>query len=90
MPLALWRQWRQNGAMTSIQIKGVPERTHAVLRQRAAAAHQSLQEYLLQHLIEEADRPTLDEVIDAASNRSGGSVSFDEINAIIRPDRDSH
>lgn len=76
--------------MTSIQIKGVPERTHAVLRQRAAAAHQSLQEYLLQHLIEEADRPTLDEVIDAASNRSGGSVSFDEINAIIRADRDSH
>jgi plasmid stability protein len=90
MLLALWRQWRQNGAMTSIQIKGVPERTHAVLRQRAAAAHQSLQEYLLQHLVEEADRPTLDEVIDAASNRSGGSVSFDEINAIIRADRDSH
>jgi hypothetical protein len=89
MLLALWRQWRQNGAITSIQIKGVPERTHAVLRQRAAAAHQSLQEYLLQHLIEEADRPTLDEVIDAASNRSGGSVSFDEINAIIRADRDS-
>jgi len=28
--------------MTSIQIKDVPERTHAVLRQRAAAAHQSL------------------------------------------------
>ena len=70
--------------------QGVPERTHAVLRQRAAAAHQSLQEYLLQHLIEEADRPTLDEVLDAASNRSGGSVSFDEINAIIRADRDSH
>jgi antitoxin FitA len=90
MLLALWRQWRQNGAMTSIQIKGVPERTHAVLRQRAAAAHQSLQEYLLKHLIEEAARPTLDEVIDAASNRSGGSVSFDEINAIIRADRDSH
>jgi hypothetical protein len=76
--------------MTSIQIKGVPERTHAVLRQRAAAAHQSLQEYLLQHLIEEADRPTLDEVLDAASNRSGGSISFDEINAIISADRDSH
>jgi plasmid stability protein len=90
MVLELWRQWRQNGAMTSIQIKGVPERTHAVLRQRAAAAHQSLQEYLLQHLIEEADRPTLDEVLDAASNRSGGSVSFDEINVIIRADRDSH
>jgi len=29
-----------------VQIKDVPEQTHAVLRQRAAAAHQSLQEYL--------------------------------------------
>jgi hypothetical protein len=58
----------QNGvAMTSIQIKGVPERTHAVLRKRATAAHQSLQEYLLQHLIEEADRPTLDEVLERAA-----------------------
>ncbi len=76
--------------MTSIQIKGVPERTHAVLRKRAAAAHQSLQEYLLQRLIEEADRPTLDEVLDSAGSRTGGSVSFDEINAVIRGDRDSH
>jgi len=32
--------------MPSVQIKDVPEQTHAVLRQRAAAAHQSLQEYL--------------------------------------------
>jgi antitoxin FitA len=76
--------------MTSILIRGVPERTHAILRQRATAAHQSLQEYLLQHLIEEADRPTLDEVLGAAGSRSGGSVSVNEVNAIIREDRDSH
>jgi plasmid stability protein len=76
--------------MSTILIRGVPERTHAILRQRAAAAHQSLQEYLLQHLIEEADRPTLDEVLDAAGSRSGGSVSVDEVNSIIRADRDSH
>jgi antitoxin FitA len=76
--------------MTSIQIKGVPERTHAVLRKRAAAAHQSLQEYLLQRLIEEANRPTFDEILDAADSRSGSSVSVDEIDAIIRADRDSH
>jgi antitoxin FitA len=76
--------------MTSIQIKGVPERTHSVLRRRSAAAHQSLQEYLLQLLIKEADQPTLDEVLDSAGSRTGGSVSFDEINAIIRADRESH
>jgi antitoxin FitA len=77
-------------AMTSIQIKGVPERTHSVLRQRAASAHQSLQEYLLQLLIQEADQATLDEVLDAASRRSGGSFTYDDINEILRADRDSH
>jgi hypothetical protein len=76
--------------MRSITIRGVPERTHEVLLKRAAAAHQSLQEYLLQLLIEEADRPTLEEVLEKAGSRYGGSVIFDEINAIIRADRDSH
>jgi predicted nucleic acid-binding protein len=45
-----------------------------VLRQRAAAAHQSLQEYLRARLIEEADQPTLEEILDRAGGRSGGSV----------------
>ena len=44
--------------MPSVQIKDVPEQTHAVLRQRAAAAHQSLQEYLRARLIEkQASQP---------------------------------
>jgi len=73
--------------MRSITIKRVPELTHAVLRKRATAAHQSLQAYLLQHLIEEADRPTLDEVLDGAGTRFGGSISFDEVNTVIRTDR---
>jgi antitoxin FitA len=49
-----------------------------------------LQEYLLQRLIAEADRPTLDEVLDAAASRAGESVSVDEVNAMIRADRESH
>ncbi len=73
--------------MPSVQIKDVPERTHAVLRQRAAAAHQSLQEYLRTRLIEEADQPTLDEVLDRAAGRSGGSVPLREAVAAIRDDR---
>ena len=60
--------------MPSVQIKDVPDETHAVLRQRAAAAHQSLQEYLRARLIEDASRPTLDEVLDRAAGRSGGTV----------------
>jgi plasmid stability protein len=75
--------------MVSIQIKNVPERTHTVLRQRAAAAHQSLQEYLLERLIEEAEHPSLDEILDRAGGRAGGSVSLSEAAAHIRADRDS-
>lgn len=73
--------------MPSIQIKGVPEETHAVLRQRAAAAHQSLQEYLLTRLVEVASRPTLDEVLGAAGSRAGGSVSLAEAATLLRMDR---
>ena len=83
----LWRQKRHNGAMPSIQIKDVPEGTHAVLRQRAATAHQSLQEYLLTRLIDEASRPTLAEVLDEASARAGGSVTLADAVDVVRADR---
>lgn len=74
--------------MPSVQIKDVPEQTHAVLRQRAAAAHQSLQEYLRARLIEDASEPTLDEVLDRAGGRSGGSVPMKTVVATLRADRD--
>lgn len=80
--------WRQNGAMPSVQIKDVPPETHATLVRRAAAAHQSLQEYLRSRLIEEASRPTLEEVLDRAGRRRGGHVSFSKAADLIRHDRD--
>lgn len=73
--------------MPSVQIKDVPDDTHAVLRRRAAAAHQSLQEYLRTRLIEEAARPTLDEVLDRAGGRSGGSVPLEAAVSALREDR---
>jgi plasmid stability protein len=73
--------------MPSVQIKDVPDETHAVLRQRAAAAHQSLQEYLLARLIEEASRPTLDEVLDRASGRAGGSVPLKAATSTLQAER---
>jgi hypothetical protein len=73
--------------MPSIQIKDVPEDTHAVLRTRAAAARQSLQEYLLGRLIEEAGTPTLDEILDRAGGRAGGSLSFPQASEAVRDDR---
>lgn len=74
--------------MPSVQIKDVPEETHAVLRQRAAAAHQSLQEYLRSRLIDEASRPTVDEVLDRAGGRAGGSATFRASTEAVRDDRD--
>lgn len=85
--VAIRRQWRHSGAMPSIQIKDVPESAHAVLRLRAAAAHQSLQEYLRSRLIAEASQPTLDEVLDRAGGRSGGSVSLADAVKTVQGDR---
>jgi hypothetical protein len=74
--------------MPSVQIKDVPEQTHAVLRRRAAAAGQSLQEYLRSRLIQEADEPTLEEVLDRAGGRSGGHVPLTAAVAALQADRD--
>ncbi|GAA4287676.1 FitA-like ribbon-helix-helix domain-containing protein [Georgenia daeguensis] len=73
--------------MATIQIKNVPEETHAVLRRRAAAAHMSMQEYLLSRLIEEGSRPTLDEVLDRAGGRAGGAVPLADAVAELRSER---
>jgi hypothetical protein len=62
---------------------------HSVLRQRAAAAGQSLQEYLLGRLVAEARRPTLDELLGRAEGRAGGSTPIREATQLIRHDRDA-
>lgn len=85
--IAIRRIWRHNGAMPSVQIKDVPESTHIVLRQRAAAAHQSLQEYLRSRLIAEASQPTVEEVLDRAGGRSGGSVLLKDAVKTVQGDR---
>ena len=85
--------WRQHGArvgdMPSVQIKSVPADVHAELRRRAANEGKSLQEYLLGRLVEEARRPSLDEVLDRAGQRSGGHVSFRFASDAVREDRDA-
>ena len=73
--------------MTSVQIKGVPDETHAVLRQRAARAHQSLQEYLLGLLVREASAPTVDEILDRAGRRTGGELSLAQAVQVVEEDR---
>lgn len=75
--------------MPSIQIKDVPEAVHAVLRRRAATAGQSLQEYLLARLRDDAETPTLIEMFDRIEHRSGGNLSAADAARAVRSDRDA-
>ena len=75
--------------MPSVQIKNVPESVHRVLRRRAGEAGQSLQEYLLARLIEDAGRPTLEEILRRVGERSGGSMSLADSARAVRADRDA-
>lgn len=76
--------------MPSVQVKDVPSDVHTTLRRRAAAAGQSLQEYLLQRLTEDARTPTLDEVLERAGGRAGGSVPFEAAVDALRSERARH
>lgn len=74
--------------MPSIQIKNVPDETHAVLRQRAARAGQSLQEYLRSKLVADAGRRTLEEIFaDVERRRDGLDVDVDELIGAVHDDR---
>ncbi len=75
--------------MPSIQVKDVPDDVHATLRRRAAAAGQSLQEYLLARLTEDAHTPTVDELLDRAGGRAGGRARFGAAAKAVRADRDA-
>ncbi len=73
--------------MPSVQIKNVPPDVHRVLRQRAASAGQSLQEYLLAQLTRQAGEETLDEVLSRAGARSGGSLELAFAAETLRTER---
>jgi len=75
--------------MKNIQIRNVPDKTHSVLRRRAAEAGMSLQEYLLGLVTESSARPTVEEVIRRAGTRSGGRLSMKKAVESVRKDRGS-
>ncbi len=75
--------------MPSIQIKDVPEDVHAVLRRRATTAGQSLQEYLLARLRDDALTPTLAEVFERIEHHTGGKLAAADAVRAIRSDRDT-
>ena len=78
--------------MATIQIRNVPEDVHRVYRSRAAAAGQSLQEYLLAELVEGArlaDPREIAAEVEADLRASTTGFSRASATAIVRSDRDS-
>jgi plasmid stability protein len=55
--------------MAAITVRNVPDQVRDELAARAARSGRSLQEYVLNQLIEMASQPTLDEVISRARAR---------------------
>ncbi len=74
--------------MATVQVRNLDEDTYAVLRTRAAAAGQSLQEYLRALLTDAARRPTLDEAFARIEAHTGGRLSLGEATDLVRQDRD--
>ena len=74
--------------MPSVQIKHVPEDVHRTLRARAAQNGQSLQEYLLALLVEEARHEPLNTVLDRLDRMTGGSLTADYALEVLRDERD--
>lgn len=73
--------------MRTIQIRKVPDRVHRTLRARAAAAGESLSDYLLSEIVRLASRPPVVDVLTRAESRHGGT-SHEAVVAAVRAGRD--
>ncbi len=60
--------------MPTMQIRKVPEETSRALKVRAAAAGQSLSDYLLAELTKVAERPTLQELTERIARMGGNDL----------------
>lgn len=73
--------------MSTLQVRDVPEDVRRVLKMRAAAAGQSLSEYVLAELSRWARQPTLDELTERVRHR--GTVEPETRAAdVLRAERD--
>jgi antitoxin FitA len=71
----------------TIQIRNVPDVLHRRLKSHAALAGMSLSEYLLQQLLDVAERPTIEEMRARLARRSTVTLSVDTADA-VRAERD--
>jgi plasmid stability protein len=71
-----------------IQIRNVPDSIHRTLKARAATAGMSLSDYLLLHVRELAERPSLDEIRERIRRREPVRLPISAAR-IIREERDA-
>jgi plasmid stability protein len=64
--------------MPNVLVRDLPDDVHADLQQRAAAAGQSLQQYLTFELTRLARTPSMAEVLARIEQRRGGHVGLAE------------
>ncbi|MGH3930051.1 MAG: FitA-like ribbon-helix-helix domain-containing protein [Pseudonocardiaceae bacterium] len=72
---------------TILQVRDVPEDVLVRLRERAAVRGTSLSAYVRELLADEAEQPTLDEVVGRIATRTPVEVSDEEILAAIHEGR---
>jgi plasmid stability protein len=71
----------------TIQVRGVPDDVHELLRVRAARAELSLSEYLRREVSLLARRPTLEEFLARVAARPEVTVRAEDIVASIHAER---
>ena len=64
--------------MPTVLVRDLPDDVHADLQQRAAAAGQSLQQYLTSELTRLARTPSMAEALARIDRRRGGRVGLTE------------
>lgn len=73
-----------NAAMVNITIRNVPDEARDILAGRAASSGRSLQEYLRGMLVDMAERPDVDEVVDRMERRVHALQSSVPSESILR------
>lgn len=68
--------------MPNVLIRDLSDDVHAHLRERANAAGQSLQQFLVAELTRLANTPTLEEVLSGVSSRAAAAALVSRLHAM--------
>ncbi|MHB1710437.1 MAG: FitA-like ribbon-helix-helix domain-containing protein [Acidimicrobiales bacterium] len=72
----------------AITVRNVPSEVRDELAARAARSGRSLQEYLLNHLVQVVSQPSMDDVVSRARDRARLTGAMLDVSAILA-DRDA-